>query len=200
MKMQEKLIDLTNRARETLTELFDEKLTRNLSTLNIDMDEEIHQEMKERVAALMFDELVNDIPVVPYLAVWVDGSKEIAHLYMSPKIENLLGYSTEELKRIGFSNIVGDDIFSFYREKNRVEEKVSSVKEVQKKRERGFLGNRQWEGFYKVRRTDGRYVWVIDRSTITKFRNSIEDNIICLSGGILLETTELMDRRSVAPG
>jgi PAS domain-containing protein len=119
---------------------------------------------------------------------------------MSPKIESLLGYSPEELKRIGFSNIVGDDIFSFYREKNRVEEKVSSVEEVQKKRERGFLGNRQWEGFYKVRRTDGRYVWVIDRSTITKFRNSIEDNIICLSGGILLETTELMDTRSVAPG
>jgi hypothetical protein len=53
--MQENLIDLTNRAREALTELFDGKLTRNLSTLNIDMDEEIHQEMKERLAALMID-------------------------------------------------------------------------------------------------------------------------------------------------
>jgi len=37
--------------------------------------------------------------------------------------------------------------------------------------------------------------WVIDRSTNTRFRNTVKNNIICLSSGLLLETTELFEKR-----
>ena len=42
---------------------------------------------------------------------------------------------------------------------------------------------------------DGRMVWVIDRSTITRYENTINKNVICLAGGILVESTELIEKK-----
>jgi hypothetical protein len=122
------------------------------------MDPEIDQQLRERIAAPIFDEAVNELPAVPYLAVWEGGAGEIAHAYMSPKIETLCGYSPRELAERGYINIVGDDIISFFRDEDT-------------------------------------YAWVIDRSVITRFRNACRGNVICLSSGILLESTELLEKR-----
>lgn len=178
-----------------LTMLFQQSIDDSLSALKIKMDWEIEQEIRERISVLIFDEIVNDMPMVPYLAVWEDGANEIVHAYMSPKIESLCEYTPRELKQTGFINIVRGDILSFYRENSSVEEKVNRLAEAKEKRVAGFLENRNWEGCYKIEKKGGQLAWVIDRSTITRFRNTINGKIICLSSGILLETTELLEKR-----
>lgn len=181
--------------RQDLVKLFQPTIESCTSTLKIRMDPEIGQEIRERIAAAIFDEMVNDIPMVPYLSVWEDGANEIAHAYMSPKIETLCGYTPEELLHIGYISIVRGDIISFYREESGVEEKVDPLREAQEKRVSGFLENRNWEGCYRIQKKSGAHAWVIDRATITRFRNTVSNNVVCLSGGILLETTELLERR-----
>lgn len=166
-----------------------------MSAITIEMDSEIEQEIRERIAVLIFDELVNDMPMVPYLAVWEEGASHIAHAYMSPKIEALCEYTPDELCDVGYINIVGGDIISFYREDSGIEENINAIAEAQEKRVAGLLENRNWEGCYCVSKKSGQHAWVIDRSTITRFRNTAKDNIICLSNGILMETTELLERR-----
>lgn len=191
----DRIHEVAQNLRQQLAALFQQAIASSTSNLKIKMDPEIEQEIRERVAVLMFDEMVNDMPMVPYLAVWEAGAKEIFHAYMSPRIEEICGYSPLELLREGYINIVRGDIISFYREPSGVEEKVDPLAEAQKTRIAGFLENRSWEGCYQLASKDGRQVWVIDRSTNTRFRNSVNDNIICLACGILLETTELLDRR-----
>lgn len=181
--------------RQDMAGLFQESIDRSMSGITIEMDSEIEQEIRERIAVLIFDELVNDMPMVPYLAVWEEGASYIAHAYMSPKIEALCEYTPDELCDVGYINIVGGDIISFYREDSGVEENVNAIAEAQEKRVAGLLENRNWEGCYRVRKKSGQHAWVIDRSTITRFRNTAKDNIICLSNGILMETTELLERR-----
>lgn len=181
--------------REQLTEVFAETVNASLATLTLEIDEEILTELKERIAALVFNEQVNDSPAVQYLAVWEDGCKEITHLYMNPNIKELLGYSAEELGSIGYASLVGADILSFYQDKDHVEEKMIPVPMAQEKRKAGFLGNRNWEGFYKLRKKNGKDIWVIDKSIITKFRNTLNKKVICVSGGLLLETTQVLEGR-----
>ncbi len=184
-----------HQVRTQLAKLLAETVNRFLSKLTLEIDKEIITELEERIAALMFNEQVNDTPAVQYLAVWEDGCKEITHLYMSPKIKELLGYSAEELGRIGYDNIVGSDILSFYKDKDHVEEKIIPVPIAKEKRKAGFLGNRKWEGFYKLTKKDGTEIWVIDKAVIIKFRNNIKKNVICVSGGLLLETTHVLAGR-----
>ncbi|KJS31757.1 MAG: hypothetical protein VR64_09425 [Desulfatitalea sp. BRH_c12] len=178
-----------------LVTLFHKAIESSIAPLNLKMDPEIGQEIRERIAVLMFDEMVNDMPMVPYLSVWEDGAKEIAHAYMSPKIVEISGYSPQELLSVGYVNIVQGDIISFYREQVSAEEKVNPLPEARNKRMGGFLENRHWEGCYKLETKDGRQIWVIDRSTITRFRNTAKGNVICLSCGVLLESTELLERK-----
>jgi hypothetical protein len=184
--------------RMNLTALFKPAIANSMSALKIEMDQEIEQEIRERIAVLIFDEMVNDIPMVPYLAVWEDGANEIIHAYMSPKVESLCDYTPQELQRIGYINIVRGDIISFYREKSGIEENVDPISEAKQKRVAGFLENKNWEGCYRIEKKAGTPAWVIDRSTITRFRNTVKDNIICLSSGILLETTELLEKRETS--
>ncbi len=178
-----------------LATLFHDTIHENLAALKIELDWEIDQEIRERVAVLIFDELVNEMPVVPYLAVWEDGAADIVHVHMSPRIESVCGFTPRELQRIGFATVVRGDIISFYRDDRQVEETVDPVKDARQKRMGGFLESRNWEGVYRIEKKDGGMVWVIDRSTITRFRNTVGNSIVCLSSGILMETTELLERR-----
>jgi hypothetical protein len=189
------VFESVQKIRQDLTALFHQAIDESLSVLKVTMDGEIEQEIRERIAVLMFDGMVNDMPMVPYLAVWEDGADDIVHAYMSPKIETLCEYTPRELQGIGYINIVRGDIISFYREISGVEEKVNPISEAREKRVAGFLENRNWEGCYKIEKKGGQPAWVIDRCTITRFRNTVKGNIICLSGGILQETTELLERR-----
>lgn len=181
--------------RQALVEHYRAAIDAGMAAVHIDMDQEIDQEIRERIAVLMLDEAVNDLPAVPYIAVWEGGADEIAHAYMSPQIESLCGYSPQELATIGYINIVGGDILSFYRDEDTVEEKIDPLADAQKRRILGFMDNRHWEGCYKVKCKDGRFAWVIDRAAITRFRNTKRDAILCLSGGILMESTELLEKR-----
>ena len=177
-----------------LARLFQKAIDRNIAGLKIKMDPEIEQEIRERIAVLMFNDKANDQPVVSYLAVWEEGDDEIAHAYLSPKIETLCEFTPSELMQIGYNTIVMGNIISFYDEINGMEEQVNPVSEVRKKRVAGFLENRTWEGCYLIETKSERLVWVIDKSSITRYRNNIKGNIICLSGGILLESTGLLSK------
>lgn len=187
--------DPTQQARQALVEHYRADIDAGMAAVHLEMDQEIEQEIRGRIAVLMFNEAVNDLPGVPYIAVWEGGADEIAHAYLSPKIESLCGYSPHELASIGYINIVGGDILSFYRDEGTVEEKVDPLADAQKRRILGFMDNRHWEGCYKVNCKDGRFVWVIDRAAITRFRNTKRDAILCLSGGMLMESTELLEKR-----
>lgn len=193
--MEGSSFDAARRIQRELATFYQQDIENSLAVLELEMDPEIVAEIREKIAVLMFDELVNDLPMVPYLAVWKDGANEIVHAYMSPKIENLCEYTPQELLAVGYINIVKGHIISFYREKTGVEEKVTPLAEVQARRVAGFLENRNWEGCYRIETKSGQQVWVIDRSVITRFRNTVKDNVICISAGILLETTELFERR-----
>ncbi len=179
--------------RGDLTLAFRQSIDNCMGKLRFSMDEEITQEIRERIAAFLIAELVNEMPVVPYLSVWQEGSAEIFHAYMSPKIKQLCGYSPSELAQIGYNNIVRGDIIRFFRQQDGTSEAEKSISEARQKRVTGFMDTRSWEGCYKIEKKNGQQAWVIDRATITRFRNIIKGNIICLSSGILLETTELIE-------
>jgi len=136
------IFEAAQKIRQDLATLFHPAIDSTLSAVKVEMDQEIEQEIRERIAASMFDELVNDVPMVPYLAVWEDGANKIAHAYMSPKIETITEYTPEELLQIGYINIVRGNIISFYREKSGVEENVNPIAVAQEKRVAGFLENR----------------------------------------------------------
>ncbi|MDA8138651.1 MAG: hypothetical protein M0036_08350 [Desulfobacteraceae bacterium] len=193
--MERSSFEAAQRIQSELAEFFRPEIEAGMALIKMEMDPEIETEIRERIAVMMFDELVNDLPMVPYLAVWEDGNNEILHAYMSPKIEALCEYSPQELLKVGYINIVKGNIISFYRETSGVEEKITPVAEVKANRVAGFLENRNWEGCYRIEKKNGEQVWVIDRSAITRFRNSVNNNVICVSAGILLETTELFERR-----
>lgn len=183
------------RIRAGLADLFEEKIDAVLSGLEIEIDQEIIRELKERIGVLMLNEIVDDSPVTPYVSVWEEGSRDIFHAYLSPRIKELLGYSVEDVRRIGYRNIVGEEILSYFKEKNDFKESVIPTDDALEKRKMGFLGNRIWEGYYKIEKKDGNTIWVIDKATITRYRNTKNDNILCISGGHLLETTGILKNR-----
>ncbi len=182
--------------REDMTFLLRNTIDKSMAQVTLAMDEEIDQEIRQRIAALIFDEIVNEIPIVPYLAVWEDGSAAITHAYLSPKVESLCGYSPAELADIGFGNIVRGNVIRFYREESGQAEKFRLLAVARQKRINGFLDSRHWEGCYQIEKRNGQSAWVIDRATITRFRNTLNDKLVCLSSGILLETTELLARQA----
>ncbi len=185
------------RIRGRLAELFEEKIDDILSTLKMEIDQEILQELKERIGVLMLSEIVDDTPVTPYVSMWEEGRREIFHAYLSPRIQELLGYSVEEVRTIGYRNMVGEEILSYFKEENGIREKVIPTGDAMEKRKMGFLGNRVWEGYYKIEKKDGAFIWVIDKATITRYRNTKKHNIVCVSGGQLLETTGILDKRGI---
>ncbi len=194
--LEDSTFESVQKIRGDLIVIFRQVVDKSLARLKIKMDEEIEEELRERIAVLIFNELVNDMPITSYLAVWEDGAAEIVHAYLSPRFEILSGYSSLEIEEIGYHNLVRGDIIRFYREESGVEERVKPISEAKRKRINGFMDSRKWEGCYRIEKKNGKQAWVIDRSTITRFRNTLKDNIICLSSGILLETTELMGSRN----
>ena len=191
------LFETTRKVRKELVWMFYPAIESNMKAIQIKIDKEIEEELRERMAATIFNEMVNDMPTVPYFAVWEDGADDIFHAYMSPKIETICQYTPGELMKIGYGRIVKGDIISYYREKSSVQENVSPISKAREKRISGFLENRNWEGCYKVEKKDGALVWIIDRSIITRFRNTLSGNILCLSGGTLLEASELFEKRQI---
>ncbi len=194
--MRERIIrEKAWKIRAELAELFEEKIEEMLSTLEMDVDQEIIRELKERIGVLMLSEIVDDAPVTPYVSMWEEGRREIFHAYLSPRIKKLSGYSVEEVRKIGYRNMVGEEILSYFKEENGIKENVTPTDDAMEKRKMGFLGNRVWEGYYKIERKDGAFIWVIDKATITRYRNTRKHNIVCVSGGHLLETTGILDKR-----
>ncbi|MCP4688500.1 MAG: PAS domain-containing protein [Desulfobacterales bacterium] len=199
--MRERLIrEKVWRLRAAVAELFEEQIDDIFSILKIEIDQEIVQELRERIGILMLGEIVDDTPVTPYVTVWEEGRQEIFHAYLSPRIKDLLGYSVEEVRKIGYRNIVGGEILSYFKEENNIKERVIPTDDALEKRKMGFLGNRGWEGYYKIEKKNGAVIWVIDKATITRYRNTKTDSIICISGGHLLETTGILKGREGGDG
>ena len=64
------LYDATRKVRKELVWMFYPAIEGNMAALRLKMDKEIDREIRERMAVIIFDEIVNDMPAVPYLAVW----------------------------------------------------------------------------------------------------------------------------------
>ena len=173
---------------------FKDQIKRDLADLAETLDDEILQMLAEKMAVSMLADQVNDTPGVPYISVWQAGKGEISQIYISPRIIDLLDYSAEEVKKIRYANLAGDRIVNFYGEEQRFEGKTVQRRKARADREKEFLGNRVWKGFYRVRRRDGSSVWVMDKAVLTKFVNEKGNNVVYVSEGILLDAGEMMEK------
>lgn len=179
-------------------ELFGESIDPELAALAAEVDEEIIRLLAEKIAVLMLADQVNDQPQIAYISVWQSGKTDIAQVYLSPRIVDLLGYSAEEVREIRYANLAGDRIVSFFEDRHQLESKSTPRKTAEVERRDEFLGNRVWMGFYRVRQKDGGLVWVMDKAVLTKFINHKGDNVVYLSEGILLEAEAVMEQIKTA--
>ena len=141
---------------------------------------------------LMLLEKVNDNPDVSYITTWQSGRSEIVQVYMSSQIGKLLGYSPREIEEVPYRELVGDEIITYAREQRDFKEETVPWEEAREARKDEFLGSRQWEGFYRVKKKNGESIWVMDKSVLTRYINSEGNNVVYVSEGILLESTQLM--------
>jgi hypothetical protein len=174
--------------------VFGDEIEPMLAGLIAEIDEEILQLLTQKISVLMLHDRVNDNPDVPYVTIWQSGQTGITQVYMSPKLSKLLGYSPSELGGISYGELVGDKIISYFEEQHEFREETLQKDAARTAREEEYLGNRQWEGFYQIKKKDGTFIWVMDRSTLTGYINTKRDNVVYVSEGILLESTEMMAR------
>jgi PAS domain-containing protein len=175
--------------------IFGDQIAPMLTPLKTEIDEEIIRLLTEKIAALMFHDRVNDNPDISYITIWQGGKSEINQVYMSPKIGKLLGYSPPEIEAVSFKELVGDEIITYVREQRDFKEETVPREEARAARREEYLGNRQWEGFYRIKKKNGDSIWVMDKSILTKYINAKGDNVVYVSEGILLESTQLMARK-----
>lgn len=173
-------------------DIFDDQIEPMLIPLKTEVDEEIIRLLTEKIAVLMLHDRVNDNPAVSYITVWQGGQSEIIQVYMSPQIGKLLGYSPQEIEMMPFRELVGDEIVTYVREQRDFKEETVPKEEAREARREEYLGSRQWEGFYQVKKKNSDSIWVMDKSVLTKYINSKGDNVVYVSEGILLESTQLM--------
>jgi len=175
-------------------DIFDDQIEPMLTPLKTEIDEEIIRLLTEKIAVLMLHDRVNDNPDVSYITIWQGGQSEIIQVYMSPKIGKLLGYSPPEIEEVPYRELVGDEIITYVSEQRDFKEETVPREEARAARREEYLGSRQWEGFYRVKKKNGDSIWVMDKSILTKYINSKGDNVVYVSEGILLESTQLMAR------
>jgi hypothetical protein len=179
---------------EEAVKTFETSVDAEMVYIRFPVDEEILGILKEKIAVLCLHSLVNANPNVPYISVWESGKAEINLVYMSPKIEGLLGFSPEEIKNIGFANMVGEHIVRFFEEADKIEETTVSKQFAREARRKEFIGSHEWSGFYKIKKKSGDHIWVADKTLITRYANNSGDNIVYISEGILFDSTEMMKR------
>ena len=172
--------------------IFSAQIDRDLVVLAEKMDAEIIRLLAEKIAVLMLFEQVNDTPEVPYISVWLSGKSDISQVYISPRVVDLLGYSSEEVKKIGFAELADDRIVSFHEDSDRFEGKSVPRKKAERERRKEFLGNRTWKAFYRVKQKDGGAVWIMDKAVLTKFVNEKGSDVAYVSEGVLLEAEDIM--------
>jgi hypothetical protein len=175
-------------------EIFGAALDRDLAALSAEIDEEIIQLLRDKIAILMLADQVNDNPEVPYISVWQSGKSEIEQIYLSPRVIDLLGYSAGEVKEIRYANLAGDRIVSFFENQHRLEGRTVARHKAEEDRREEYLGNRLWKGFYRVKKKNGGSVWVMDKAVLTKFVNEKGGNVVYASEGVLLEAEEIMEQ------
>jgi hypothetical protein len=191
--MRDHVTEEANLIEETV-KTFQTSVNAEMAYIRFPVDEEILEILKEKIAVLCLHARVNANPNVPYISVWESGKSEIVLVYMSPKIETLLGFTPEEIKNIGFGNMVGDHIVRFFEEADKIEETTVSKQFAREARRQEFIGSHEWSAFYKIQRKSGDHIWVADRTMITRYANTSGDNIVYISEGILFDSTDMMKR------
>ncbi len=124
-------------------------------------------EMALRSSEEKYRSLVNNIPSV----VWTsERGGEI--IFMSPNVDRVLGYSAEEIQKQGHKfwtlNIHPEDF-----------------ERAERAREEFFGGKGNFDVEFRVRRKDGQWVWVRDRSITTYERDGRK-----LADGMFTDVTE----------
>ncbi len=175
-------------------ECFRDRIDGELARLCAGIDAEILEMLAGKMAVLMLADLVNDTPEVPYISVWHSGRAEIRQIYIGPRVIDLLGYSCEEIGRIGFANLAGDRIVNCFEERDGLACRTVTKKRVARERRDEFLGNRVWKGFYRLKTKGGGTVWVMDTAVLTKFVNESGGDVVYVSEGILVEAGEIMEK------
>ena len=129
---------------------FDAEGQAYLLTAGVDVTERRHAEEALRAAEERYRTLVEELPLVTYVASLETG----AALYMSPQVEELLGYPVEE--HLGSLDLLWRIVHPDDLERVRRDTDVALA--------RGEL----YEGEYRLIAADGRVVWIHDQATIVR--------------------------------
>ncbi len=107
--------------------------------------------------------------------------------YISPSVKNLLGYSPEEIHKIGFRSLISET-----RIVNEGMKKIASFKDYEHKRKKGEVI--KWQADYQIDTKDNRRIWITDIS----YPWVDDQNNIIGSIGIIRDITERVEaERSV---
>jgi PAS domain S-box-containing protein len=111
--------------------------------------------------------LVKNIPDV----VWTTSQDGIT-VFLSSNVEKMYGYTSEEILETGLSHwfvrVYPDD--------------VEYVKEAH---ERLFTENKKYDVTYRIRRKDGKWIWIHDRSVVTYKKDGV-----MYADGLISDVTE----------
>lgn len=151
--------------------------------LGVMFSPEIRLFLKERLATLIMNEDFNP-KVVDYITIFLqkNGGK-ITHLYMSKNIENLIGFTREDVENpLAFQRIMGANQITHHRQKR---EYIPTELARAEAREEG-VPNMNQAGYVAFTK-NGRVVFVSDNITTTEF--PIEKSRLCVSCGTLTDET-----------
>ncbi|MFX0172991.1 MAG: PAS domain S-box protein [Candidatus Hodarchaeota archaeon] len=123
--------------------------TTNLLLFVLDVTDRITALEKQILSEEKYRTLVENIPAV----TWITNEYGITS-YISPNVEQVYGFTSQEIyeagDRLWFDRIHPDDV-----------KKVRSIYQT------FFQGEKKFDVEYRIRRKDGRWIWLHDRAIVT---------------------------------
>lgn len=157
----------------TITNMYDDPLFNGLIVNYHDITETVEAYNKLQESEERYRLLAEESGDVLYKLNYATMKYE----YLSPVIEKLTGYSSEEIKKIGFKSILKEIYLLHSPEK--------SIEEIRENRIKGTTG--EYLADYKIKTKDGSIKWVRDHS----FPVLDKDGRLAGSIGILTDVTEI---------
>jgi PAS domain S-box-containing protein len=149
----------------------------------VDVTDEIEERERSRDELDRLRTIIDRIPAVTWIQSVAPDGTDPRYLYMSPQVEQLLGYSAEELlaERMHFPRMVhGDD-----------EDRIGRSWRLA-----CLSGAASWQDRWRVRHRDGTYRWIDARAT----RVSEPDAPITIWVGFSVDATTEMTSEPSSPG
>jgi len=150
-------------------QLISDTIRTNMDKRNTDLQKRLDAEKALREAETMYKALVEQTSVALYRD---EASEKAKTLYISPQIENLLGFSREEWKENPYlweSLLHPDDHTAI----------MNEIKSYLKSGEKSITE-------YRLRTKDQRWIWVMDESIVVMDKNGVPEYV----QGVLIDITE----------